>query len=141
MGKGTRIEREFVNLLRDLGFQIMRAPASGGATDRDLPDVLAGNGEGILVACEVKGWADGTHYYEEEEVAALTRFAYGFHPECVPLLTTRWNQDTSFYVRHAEDARLHTTDGGNVRAKKDVCTEEWRTIEDFLALGEEIRGD
>ena len=141
MGKGTRIEREFVNLLRDLGFEIMRAPASGAATDRDLPDVLAGNGEGVIVATEVKGWKDGTHYFDEAEVAALGRFARGFHPACVPLLVTRWNQDTNFYVRQVGDARLHTTDAGNVRAKKETCTEEWRTVEGFLALGEEVRTD
>lgn len=139
--KGDRGERELVNLLRDLDFKIMRAPSSGSATTRDLPDVLAGNGEGILIACEGKFWADGTHYFSEEEVAALKRFAFGFHPQCKPLLATRWNRDKTWYVRHADDARLHVTDGGNVRAKKETCTEEWRTLEDFLALGEEIRGD
>lgn len=139
--KGDRVEREFINLLRDLGLKIMRAPSSGSATTRDLPDVLAGNGEGIILAGEVKAGGGDRLYLEEEEVDALLRFARGFHPDTVPLIVTRWDRDTNFYVRHAEDERLHRTDSGKVRAKKETCAEEWRTVEDFLALGVEIRAD
>jgi len=46
--KGDRRERELVNRLDDAGFAVMRAPASGGATQRELPDVLAGNGEAFV---------------------------------------------------------------------------------------------
>ena len=42
---GSKEERDLVNMLWDVGFAAMRAPASGGATKRPLPDVLAGNGE------------------------------------------------------------------------------------------------
>mgnify|MGYP006291759107 CR=1 FL=1 len=139
--KGDRVEREFINLLRDLGLKIMRAPSSGSATTRDLPDVLAGNGEEILIGCEVKASGGDRLYIEEHEVEALKRFTAGFHPDCVPLLVTRWDQDTNFYVRHAEDERLHRTDSGKTRAKKSVCAEEWRTLEDFITLGLEIRRD
>ena len=41
--KGDRRERELVNRLDEAGFAVMRAPASGSATHRDLPDVLAGH--------------------------------------------------------------------------------------------------
>lgn len=131
--KGTRIEREFVQLLRDLGFTIIRAPASGAANKDDLPDVLAGNGRDCILAVELKAWkGHRAEYFEEAEVASLVSFARGFHPDTVPLLGTRWNQDTNFYVKHAMDERLHRTDSGNVRAKKEVCQEEWHTLEDFL---------
>lgn len=131
--KGSRVEREEVNLLLDLGFEIMRAPSSGAATSRDLPDVLAGNGEGLIIATETKAWKDGTHYFSEEEVAALVRFANGFHPDAVPLLCTRWNQDTHFYVARPDAEALHRTDSGNVRAKKKVCQEEWETLQDYVS--------
>jgi len=131
--KGSRVERELVNLLLDLGFEIMRAPSSGAATSRDLPDVLAGNGDGLIVAVELKAWKDGTHYFDEEEVAALQRFANGFHPDTVPLLGTRWNQDTRFYVARPDAEALHRTDSGNVRAKKEVAREEWETLEDYVS--------
>jgi len=39
---GARYERELVNALDACGYVAMRAPASGAATDRELPDVLAG---------------------------------------------------------------------------------------------------
>lgn len=131
--KGSRVERELVNLLRDLGFKIMRAPSSGAATSRDLPDVLAGNGDGLLIAMEVKAWAEGTHYFSEEEVAALQSFASGFHPHCIPLLVTRWNRDTHFYLARPDAEALHRTDSGNVRAKKQVCQAEWEALEDYVS--------
>lgn len=132
--KGTRIERELVNLLRDLGFMVLRSPASGSATEAVLPDVTAGNGEDCILALELKAWkGDRAEYFEEAEVAALVTFARRFHEDCVPLLAIRWNRDTNIYVRHAEDERLHRTDSGNVRAKKETCQDEWPTLEDFLA--------
>jgi Holliday junction resolvase len=139
--KGDRVERECINRLRDLGLKIMRAPSSGSATTRDLPDVLAGDGEGIIIAGEVKAGGGERLYLEGKEVSALVRFARGFHPDAVPLIVTRWDRDTNFYVRHAEDERLHRTDSGKVRAKKETCAEEWRTVEDFLTRGGEIRTD
>lgn len=35
-------ERQLVNALTECGYPAMRAPASGAATDRELPDVLVG---------------------------------------------------------------------------------------------------
>ena len=50
---GTREERELVKMLWDADCAAMRAPASGGATKKPLPDVIAGNGS-IYLAIEVK---------------------------------------------------------------------------------------
>lgn len=42
MADGSAKERDFITLLEnDFDFAAMRAPASGGATARDLPDVMA----------------------------------------------------------------------------------------------------
>jgi Holliday junction resolvase len=51
--KGSRRERELVNQLDETGFAVMRAPASGSATERELPDVLAGD-NGYFLAIEAK---------------------------------------------------------------------------------------
>lgn len=40
--KGASYERELVDRLRDAGYGALRLPSSGSATERDLPDVLAG---------------------------------------------------------------------------------------------------
>ena len=42
--KGSAEERDLVHKLWDRHFAAMRAPASGGATKKPLPDVIAGNG-------------------------------------------------------------------------------------------------
>lgn len=39
---GDRYERELVNTLTTVGMAALRAPSSGSATDRELPDVLVG---------------------------------------------------------------------------------------------------
>ena len=51
--KGSAEERDLVHKLWDRHFAAMRAPASGGATKKPLPDVIAGNGK-IYLAIEVK---------------------------------------------------------------------------------------
>ena len=61
--KGDRRERELVNALDERGFAVMRAPASGSATDRDLPDVLAGDGE-TFYAIEAKSSAGAPIYLD-----------------------------------------------------------------------------
>ena len=72
--KGDRRERELVNQLDEAGFAVMRAPASGSATERDLPDVLAGNGE-TFYAIEAKSSAGRPIYLTGEEIESLIYFA------------------------------------------------------------------
>jgi len=72
--KGDRRERELVNALDGAGFAVMRAPASGAATERELPDVLAGDGE-TFYAIEAKSSAGDPIYLTGEEVEALLFFA------------------------------------------------------------------
>ena len=65
--KGDRRERELVTALDEAGFAVMRAPASGSATERELPDVLAGDGE-TFYAIEAKSSAGDPIYLSGEEV-------------------------------------------------------------------------
>jgi len=101
---GPRYERELTNRLDRAGYAAVRAPTSGSATDRDLPDVLAGRPKGVPVlgewrereypdagendyieevfsdalAIEAKSGQATTLYVAPEEVAALERFADAF---------------------------------------------------------------
>lgn len=75
--KGDRRERELVNRLDEAGFAVMRAPASGSATERELPDTLAGY-HGTLVAIEAKASSGDPIYLDAEEVEALVYFAVNF---------------------------------------------------------------
>ena len=72
--KGSTEERDLVNRLWDAGFAAMRAPASGGATKRPLPDVLAGNGD-IYLAIEVKSTKQEHIYIDNEKIANLIKFS------------------------------------------------------------------
>ena len=113
--KGDRRERELVNRLDERGFAVMRAPASGSATERELPDVLAGDG-GSFYAIEAKSSAGDPIYLTGEEVESLIYFAQNFG--AVPRIAARFDRE-DWYFFHPGD--LHVTDGGNYRVKKETA--------------------
>lgn len=116
--KGDRRERELVNRLDEAGFAVMRAPASGSATERELPDVLAGNGA-VFYAVEVKGSAGDPIYLTGDEVEALVYFSENFGAK--PRIGVRFDRE-EWYFFHPAD--LHTTDGGNYRVKKERAVDD-----------------
>ena len=121
--KGSRGERELVNWLDDNEYAVLRAPASGSATTRELPDVLAGDGERFY-AIEAKTSGDTVVYIDQEEVEDLQFFAEKFG--AVPRLGVRFDEEHSdpsygrdwpgWYFLPPE--RVYRTDGGNYRVKK-----------------------
>jgi Holliday junction resolvase len=128
--KGNRNERELVNLMDEMGFAVMRAPASGAATERELPDVLAGR-SGLFYALEAKSSAGDPIYVDGEEIDDLTFFAsnFGAHARLA----------VKFDVEHGDPAygdddrsgwyvvpprKCHVTDGGNFRVKKSFAVSE-----------------
>lgn len=116
--KGDRRERELVNRLDDAGFAVMRAPASGSATARDLPDVLAGNGTRFY-AIEAKASSGDPIYLDAAEVDALAFFATNFGAE--PRIGVRFDEhDWAFF----EPGDLYVTAGGNYRVKLETALAE-----------------
>lgn len=79
--KGSKEERDLVKLLWDADFAAMRAPASGGATKKPLPDVIAGNGK-IYLAIEVKTTSKERIYIESQKIGGLCAFSdlFGAQP-------------------------------------------------------------
>ena len=124
--KGDRRERELVNRLDEAGFAVMRAPASGSATERELPDVLAGNGD-IFYAIEAKSAAGDKIYLDGEEVYALVYFSRNFGAK--PRIGVRFDHE-DWYFFHPDD--LYKTDGGNYRVKGGKALAE---------IGEDDDGD
>jgi Holliday junction resolvase len=116
--KGDRRERELVNELDAADFAVMRAPASGSATERDLPDVLAGNGEDFY-AIEAKSSAGDPIYLDAEEVESLIFFARNFGAKA--RIGVRFDEE-DWYFFHPGD--LYTTDAGNYRVKKETALAE-----------------
>lgn len=132
MVDGDAKERELVREIDGSdGWVAMRAPASGSATDRDLPDVLAGN-SGKFLLVELKSSGGDPIYIPEAEVRALQRFARAFGGQAK--IGCRWSsrslQDSTFYFSSPE--RLYRTDAGSYRAKyEDMGT--WTPLEQTLA--------
>lgn len=123
--KGERRERELVNRLDERGFAVMRAPASGSATDRELPDVLAGNGERFF-AIEAKSSSGNPIYLDAEEVDAFVYFANSFG--ATPRIGIRFDEeDWAFF----DPDDLYRTEGGNYRVKKATAIADG---EDLLEL-------
>ena len=129
--KGDRRERELVNRLDEIGFAVMRAPASGGATQRELPDVLAGNGN-VFYAIEAKSSAGDPIYLTGEEVEALVYFSQNFGAK--PKIGVRFDRE-DWYFFHPAD--IHQTKGGNYRVKKEKALEDGDSMDDLWIDGKE----
>jgi len=129
--KGDRRERELVNRLDESGFAVMRAPASGGATQRELPDVLAGNGH-VFYAIEAKSSSGDPIYLTGEEVEALVYFSQNFGAK--PKIGIRFDRE-DWYFFHPAD--VHQTKGGNYRVKKEKALEDGDTMDDLWIDGTE----
>jgi Holliday junction resolvase len=133
--KGDRRERELVNALDEAGFAVMRAPASGSATERELPDVLAGDGEQFY-AIEAKSSAGDPIYLTGEEVEALVYFATNFGAK--PRIAVRFDRE-DWYFFHPGD--LYTTDGGNYRVKKETALGEGTDFAEFVGDSQKVTLD
>jgi len=130
--KGDRRERELVNELDGAGFAVMRAPASGSATARELPDVLAGNGE-CFYAIEAKSSAGDPIYLQNEEVYSLVYFARNFG--ATPRIGVRFDHE-DWYFFHPDD--LYQTDGGNYRVRKEHATEAGTDFAELTGHSEKV---
>jgi Holliday junction resolvase len=133
--KGDRRERELVNRLDEAGFAVMRAPASGSATERELPDVLAGDGDSFY-AIEAKSSAGDPIYLDGEEVEALVYFARNFGAK--PRIGVRFDHE-DWYFFHPDD--LYTTDGGNYRVKREAALADGIDFAEFTGHSEKVTLD
>lgn len=113
--KGFARERELVNLLYEAGWGATRVPNSGGGTKRELPDVLAGNGQDSY-AIEVKARKDGHIYIDGQEIVSLAHFARSFGAK--PRIGVRFDREDWVFFHPAD---LHVTNGGNYRVKKETA--------------------
>ncbi len=133
MGKGDRRERELVNILYDHEFAVMRAPSSGGGTQRELPDVLAGNGTDFY-AIEAKSSDGRPIYIDKEEVDGLNFFSNNFGAK--PRIGVRFDRE-KWYFFHPNE--LYRTDSGNYRVKKEKALKDGVDLMEFVGVSEKIK--
>ncbi|MEN4007135.1 MAG: Holliday junction resolvase Hjc [Methanobacteriaceae archaeon] len=113
--RGLCVERELVNMLWNADCAAMRAPASGGATKRPLPDIIAGNGK-VYLAIEVKTTSTDHVYINSRKIVGLMEFSEIFGAE--PYLGVKFkNKKWRFVVAHD----LIKTRGGNYKVDMDLA--------------------
>lgn len=105
---GSDYERKLARKLDEQGYHVIRAPSSGSATKRDLPDVAFGKAGDIPVMLELKTTSQNVAYFDNAEVKALARFAAAFSG--VKRLCARYKQDTCYYLYDPADARRTPSD-------------------------------
>lgn len=99
--KGARRERELTNYLDDAHYAVMRAPSSGSATNRDLPDILAAKPHERLAIEAKSSKKDKIVYIDFNEIDALRRFAQYFNAQ--PIIAVRWDQNRTHYFYRPEN--------------------------------------
>lgn len=95
IGKGSRAERELVNLLWKSGFAVMRSPASGSGRKHPQPDILASNGD-VVLGIETKSSSGKSVYINKEEIEKLEEFCEKFG--CDALVGVRFDREGWLFV-------------------------------------------
>ncbi len=131
--KGSAEERDLVHKLWDKNFAAMRAPASGGATKKPLPDVLAGNGK-IYLAIEVKTTTKEKIYIDSPQIDALCEFCDIFG--AVPYLGMKFKYTKWLFL---PPDTIDRTKNNNYRVEKDVALEKGLELDEILGRDKQVK--
>jgi Holliday junction resolvase len=125
---GSIEERDLVHKLWDSGFAAMRAPASGGATKKPLPDVLAGNGK-LYLAIEVKSTKQDHIYIDNLKIANLIEFSNIFG--AIPYVGAKFTREPWRFIK-LED--LHVTRSKNYRVNKELAFSKGLEFDEIIGV-------
>jgi Holliday junction resolvase len=131
--KGSAEERDLVHKLWDKNFAAMRAPASGGATKRPLPDVLAGNGK-IYLAIEVKTTSKEKIYIDSPQIDGLCEFCDLFGAE--PYLGVKFKFTKWLFL---PPDKIDRTRSNNYRVDKEVALEKGLELDEITGKDKQVK--
>lgn len=131
--KGSRVERELVKMLWDADCAAMRAPASGGATKKPLPDIIAGNGK-VYLAIEVKSTSADHIYINSEKITGLIEFSEIFGAE--PYLGAKF-KNKKWRFLHMDD--LIKTRGENYKVDIDLAFSEGLEFDELIRRDKQVK--
>jgi holliday junction resolvase Hjr len=131
--KGSREERELVKKLWEADCAAMRAPASGGATKKPLPDVIAGNGK-VYLAIEVKSTSTDRIYINSQKIDALRQFSDIFGAE--PYVGAKFKREKWRFIS-IED--LHKTKQENYRLDKDLAFSKGIELDELIGREKQLK--
>jgi len=131
--KGSRVERELVKMLWNADCAAMRAPASGGATKKPLPDIIAGNGK-VYLAIEVKSTSANHIYINSDKIVGLIEFSTIFGAE--PYLGAKFKNKKWRFV-HVND--LIKTRGDNYKVDVDLAFSIGLEFDELIRKDKQIK--
>ena len=131
--KGSREERELVNMLWEADCAAMRAPASGGATKNPLPDVLAGNGK-IYLAIEVKSTSQDRIYIDSAKINALLEFSEKFGAQ--PFVGAKFKREKWRFVCIDH---LYETKKKNYRLDKELAFKKGIELDELIGKSKQVK--
>ncbi|MDR2873857.1 MAG: Holliday junction resolvase [Methanobrevibacter sp.] len=131
--KGSKEERDLVHLLWEKGFAAMRAPASGGATKKPLPDVLAGNSKKYL-AIEVKTTSKELIYVDSSQMDALIEFSKIFGAESY--LGVKFKQTNWIFLK---PNTITKTKSQNYKVEKKSVLEIGLDIDEIVGIDKQMK--
>ncbi|WP_048812517.1 Holliday junction resolvase Hjc [Methanobrevibacter ruminantium] len=131
--KGSAEERDLVHKLWDRKFAAMRAPASGGATKKPLPDVVAGNGK-IYLAIEVKTTTKDKIYIDHPQIDALIEFSDIFG--ATPYLGMKFKYTKWLFLA---PENILKTKNGNYKIEKDYCLEKALELDEICGFDTQVK--
>ncbi len=131
--KGSAEERDLVHKLWERNFAAMRAPASGGATKRPLPDVVAGNGK-LYLAIEVKTTTKDKIYIDSEQIDALLEFSKIFGAK--PYIGVKFKYTKWLFL---EPDNAERTRNGNYKVEKDFALEKGLEIDEISGIDKQMK--
>jgi Holliday junction resolvase len=131
--KGSREERELVKMLWDADCAAMRAPASGGATKKPLPDVIAGNGE-IYLAIEVKSSSAERIYIDSAKINALQEFSNIFGAE--PYVGAKFKREKWRFI---SIENLYKTRNENFRVDKELAFQKGVELDELIGKSKQVK--
>ncbi|MDR1819075.1 MAG: Holliday junction resolvase [Methanobrevibacter sp.] len=131
--RGSKEERDLVHMFWDKGFAAMRAPASGGATKRPLPDVLAGNSKKYL-AIEVKTTKSEIIYIDSSQIDGLNEFCEIFGAE--PYIGVKF-KNTKWLFLSIET--IIKTRGQNYKVDKNLALEKGLDLDEIIGRDRQVK--
>ena len=131
--KGSKEERDLVKLLWQADFAAMRAPASGGATKKPLPDVIAGNGK-LYLAIEVKTTSKERIYIGSEKIGGLCEFSDIFGAQ--PYVGIKFKYKKWLFL---SPENLIRTKNRNYRLDLELALKKGLELEELLGKSKQLK--